>query len=109
MKRNWTITGKEHTEGKHDKMGAMFSRMKWREIPCTMGMMPGEAIKAAIRQLHIPKVSHVACSNELAPFGLEGIIGHYKDGEAIIYLLDTGTEVIPLASDFYPLKGDCDG
>lgn len=102
MERNWTTTGKEYTEGKHDEMSAIFNRMQWREIPCSMGMMPGEAIKAAIRQLHIPKVSHVACSNELAPYGLEGITGHYKNGEARVYLIDTGTAIIPLATDFYP-------
>ena len=102
MERNWTSVGKEHTENKHDKLDTIFDGMLWQKIPCTMGMMPGEAIKAAIKQLRIPKVSHVSCSNELAPYGLEGIIGHYINGEARVYLLDTGTEVIPLATDFFP-------
>ena len=102
MQRTWTAVGQEHSDGKHDELGEMFERLEWREIPCTMAMMPGDAIKAAITQLRIPKVSHVACSNELAPYGLEGIIGHYRGGTVKIYLIDTGTEVLPLASDFIP-------
>lgn len=102
MQRTWTKIGKEYTEGKHDELGGMFERLEWQKLPCTMAMMPGDAIKAAIKQLSIPKVTHVACSNELAPYGLEGIIGHYRDGEARVYLIDIGTEVIALASDFEP-------
>lgn len=100
IKRTWTDVGKGYTTGKHAKIGAMFDRMEWQKLPCTMGMMPGEGIKEAIKQLRIPKVSHVASSHELAPYGLLGITGHYKNGCAKVYLIDTGTEVIPIASDF---------
>jgi len=101
LERTWTNIGKEHSEQRHDELGAMFDRMDWQELPCSIGMMPGLAIKEAIKQLRIPKVSHVAHSHELAPYGLEGIIGHYKNGEVRVYLIDTGTEITPLASDFY--------
>ena len=100
MKRTFTNVGKEYTDGKQDEIGAMFERLEWHEIPYTMGMGPGLGIKEAIKQLRIPKVSHVADSHELAPYGLMGVIGHYKNGEARIYLIDIGTEVIVLASDF---------
>lgn len=100
MQRTWTNVAKEYTENKEDEIAEMFNRLEWHELPYTMAAMPGMGIKEAIKQLNIPKVSHVACSHELAPYGLMGIIGHYKNGEAKVYLIDTGTEIIPLASDF---------
>ena len=100
MERNWTTVGQKHTQGKRKQLEAMFSRMEWREIPCEMGMMPGMAIKEAIKQLHIPKVSHVAHSHELAPYGLLGIKARYRNGNAVIYLVDDGLGVTPIVSDF---------
>ena len=101
MKRTYTQTGKRYTEGKKTELNGMFKRLKWQAIPCEMAAMPGMGIKEVIKQLHIPKVSHVSASHELAPYGLMGIKAHYKNGDAIIYIIDTGCECIVLASDFY--------
>lgn len=72
-------------------------QMEWQEMlpppGLSVGMMPGLGIKAAIQQLRLPKVSHVAISNAMAPYGLCGIRCRYKDGPAEIFLLDIGTEV----------------
>lgn len=100
--RTWTQVGREHTEGKRKELSEMFNRLEWQAIPCEMAAMPGEGIKAAIKELKIPKVSHVAASHELAPYGLMGIRAHYKNGDARIYLVDEGVGITVLASDFYP-------
>lgn len=100
MKRTWTSVGKKHTEGREAEIGEMFNQLKWQKIPCTMAAMPREGIKVAIKELRLPKVSHVASSHELAPYGLMGIKAHYKNGDAIIYIVDEGCSIVVIASDF---------
>ncbi|KKN59260.1 hypothetical protein LCGC14_0543590 [marine sediment metagenome] len=102
MKRTWTQVGKEHTEGKEAKLNKVFNRLEWQSIPCTMPMAPGEGLKGVIKKLRIPKVSHVAYSHELAPYGLMGAKAHYKNGDATIYMIDKGDIITILATDFYP-------
>lgn len=102
MKRTWTEVGKEHSKGKEEQLSAMFERFTWLTPPCTMGAMPGMNISEAIQSFKIPKVSQVAVSTELAPYGLYGIKGHYSNGDAVLYLVDEGWQLIPIATDFYP-------
>ena len=102
MQRTWTKVGVEFTQNKQDHISEIIKRLEWHPLPCEMGMMPGEGIKAAIRQLKIPKVSRVACSHELAPLGLLAIEGNYKNGRGRVYLVDSGTEVTPIVTDFFP-------
>ena len=109
MKRTWTTVGKEHTEGKKKELGEIFDRMEWHSLPHSMGMGPGMGIKEAIKQLRIPKVSQVSASNELAPYGLLGIKASYANGDATIYLVDEGTGVVPIATDFYPKESGSRG
>lgn len=66
-----------------------------------MPMVPGLGIQHAIAELRIPKVSQIAVSSELAPHGFYGIEGNYKNGRARVYIIDMGTHLIPLASDFF--------
>lgn len=114
MKRTWTTVGTqivgaelEDRESVIDKdtVEQAIGTVNWREIPkdghLEAPMMPGEGIKAAIQTLRIPKVSHVAWSNELAPYGFYGVRGHYKNGQAEVYMVDTGTSIIPVCSDFH--------
>jgi hypothetical protein len=105
MNRTWTETGKK--EGfDRTRVEAAIRLMNWREIPkggsVEVPMMPGDGIKAAIQQLRIPKVSHIAWSSELAPYGFYAIRGHYSNGSAEIYIADMGTHLTPLCSDFHP-------
>ena len=105
MNRTWTQTGNK--EGfDRARVEAAIRLLNWQEIPkggsLEMPMLPGEGIKAAIQQLRIPKVSHVAVSSELAPYGLYGIRGNYSNGQAEIYIADMGTHLTPLCSDFHP-------
>jgi hypothetical protein len=118
MQRNWTtvgqkLAGMELEDGVQviDQAAVVraIGTVEWQEIPeggtISVAMMPGEGIKEAIKQLRIPKVSHIAISNELAPFGFYGIRGHYKNGDAEVFLVDTGCSITPVCSDFYP-KGE---
>jgi hypothetical protein len=119
MTRTWTQVGQEVVGGKNTEVlleegqGTMsqarvvraIESIKWREIPkgdtLEAPMIPGEGIKAAIQQLRIPKVSHVAWSCELAPYGFYGIRGHYSNGDAEVYVVDLGTHLTPVCSDFH--------
>lgn len=102
MERTFTQVGREHSKGKQQELAGMFERLNWQALPCDMAAMPGLAIKTVIKELRIPKVSHVAASHELAPYGLMGIKAHYKNGDATIYLVDEGHQTVVLASDFSP-------
>lgn len=102
MTRTFTQVGKEYTEGKEGELSEMFNRLDWQAIPCTMPMAPGEGLKGVIKELRIPKIDQVAYSHELAPFGLMGAKAHYKNGDAVIYMLDHGDAIVILASDFTP-------
>ena len=101
MQRTWTEVGKKHSEGKQEELAEMFDRLEWQSIPCTMPMAPGEGLKGVIKELHIPKVSEVAYSHELAPYGLMGVKAHYKNGDATIYMADEGSNIVVIATDFF--------
>lgn len=109
MERTWTSVGSDHNgdDSKRARLAAIFDRLEWQELkPDTVeAMMPALGIRAAIEELRIPKVSHYAISNELAPYGLYAIRGHYKNGRADIFLCDEGSSMVVLASDFYPEGG----
>ena len=64
--------------------------------------MPGMVINKMIQELRIPKVSAIAISNDLAPYGFYGIEGHFKNGRVRIYFIDSGTVMTPVASDHWP-------
>ena len=101
MNRTWTEVGEEYTRDKQGDIAAMIERMEWRTLPCEMGMGPGIAIKEAIKDFKIPKVSRVATSNELAPYGLLGVEGNYRNGRGQIFMVDDGLSVTPICTDFY--------
>jgi hypothetical protein len=102
MKRTWTTVGKDFERIIVD---VAIRHLDWQEIPkgghLEAPAMPGLGIKAAIRELHIPKVSHVAWSSHLAPYGFYGIRGHYTNGDAEVYIVDLGTHLVPVCSDFH--------
>jgi hypothetical protein len=106
MARNWTKVGADHSRTAVERA---ILTLEWREIPkegtLEAPMGPGEGIKAAIRELKIPRVSHVAWSNQMAPYGFYGIRGHYPNGDAEVYIVDEGTHLSPVCSDFHP-KGE---
>jgi hypothetical protein len=104
MIRTWTKIGEEYSRDNQERIAGMIERLQWRSLLCQMGMMPGEAIKTAIKAFHIPKVSLVANSPEMAPLGLLAIEGNYKNGRARIYLVDDGVSLTPICSDHYEIE-----
>ena len=107
-RRDYTNVGKAAgytgTEEADAKINAAIERLKWLDVENNreVAAMPGMAIKEAIKQLKIPKVSHYAISHELAPYGLVGIRGHYVNGDVQVYLVDSGGCVTPVCMDFTP-------
>ena len=105
--RNWTNVGKDYNETDEQKQHILsaINAIDWIKLPekgsLSVAMMPGEAIKNAIKELRIPKVSHIAISNALAPYGFYGIRGHYKNGTANIYLVDAGCSCSVVMSELY--------
>lgn len=104
MERTWAEIGvKCVPEKERGRVAAVIEDFKWQSIPCTLPMMPGENIKGIIAAFKIPKVSHVAITNEITPFRFYGIRAHYENGKAQHYLLDRGSDCVPIASDFWPI------
>ena len=104
MERSWTEAGAAHTENK-ERVSAIIERMPW--VTFTPGMeapmMPGMGISSAIKELRLPKVSAVSyASHEFSPFGLYGIEAHYTNGRARVYLVDEGSSLAVICSDFWP-------
>jgi hypothetical protein len=101
VKRTWTTVGAPLVKDAA-KMGRRLDRMSWFPVDETteFGFMQGSAINTAVRELRIPKVGRVAIG-AFNRYTLIGIEGQYKNGRARVYLVDTGVELVPVASDFY--------
>jgi hypothetical protein len=110
MVRTWTTVGAGHSRGNETRLGKILDALSWTEIPpagvCEPAM-PALAIMGAIRELRLPGVTHYAISHALAPFGLVGIRAHYADGRADVYVVDEGSQLVVLASDFYARVPRC--
>lgn len=110
--RTWTETGREAYDATLENgddlspahVAAAVAALNWKPVTVEtyVPAMPGLAIKNAIAELRIPKVTAYAISNELAPYGLYGIEGNYRNGRARVYLLDRGADALVIASDFWP-------
>jgi len=97
VQRNWTEVGRHFCN--RGEVESAISSAKWVEARGSFPFMQGEGIKTAIQQLGIPKVSHIALS-VVDSCGLYGIRGHYTNGTAEVWVLDRGTELVPVCSDF---------
>lgn len=84
----------------HEMVEKAIEALDWQEVTddLELAAMPGYAIANAIAEYRIPKVSRVAVSSDLAPYGFYGIEGNYTNGRARVYIVDRGTELIPVAS-----------
>jgi len=105
---DWTERGKLHghseTEEQRELIMAAMQRMDWLEIPTDgsrlqVAMMPGLGINEAIKQLRLPKVSHIAISHELAPYGFYGIRAHYSNADVDVFLVDRGSDMFPVCME----------
>lgn len=109
MERTWTEVGEHYSKGANrKKIERYIEALEWQPVPCTVGMMPGMAIKEAVKEFRIPKVSHIAISHEMAPLGFYGIRGHYANGTGQVYLVDDGISLTPVCSEIERAKEDRD-
>lgn len=95
----FTEIAKAYSQDRQGRIIEHCEAMEWQELTpagLTLPMMPGEGIKAAIRELRLPRVSHVAYSHDMAPYGLYGAKCRYSNGPAEVYLLDIGIEILVL-------------
>lgn len=118
MRRTWTETGAEYVERLGQRsVEHEIEAMEWTIKPeggsTTVAAMPGMAINALIQELQLPKVTGFAISGFERPGGPEtdgfypgfyGIEANYRNGRARIYVLDVGSTLIPLVSDFFPAE-----
>ena len=95
---DWFNVGKDHWEGKQKEIEKICREIEWYKLPCTMAFCPGETIKTMIKENRIPKVSHVANSHLLAPYGLVGIRAQYKNADVEIFAVDEGTHISTLCA-----------
>lgn len=99
MRIDYTAAGKAHTETEDQRkiLANAIGRMKWEtDFSQPVAFMPGEGIKAFIREFRIPKVSAFAISNELAPYGLYGVRASYKNADVDLFVVDEGSVLVPV-------------
>jgi hypothetical protein len=117
--RTWTTVGAKYTTPKR-RPGVLraIASLQWHEVgdeDLELPAVPGLAIKACIRQLSLPRVSQIAWTGAAASvdwydpkrregehYSIYGIEMDYDNGRARVYVIDTGTGAVPLASDFWP-------
>lgn len=116
MERSWTTTGTPLVKRLGQKeVEDEIEAFDWQPVEAGMeiAFSPGHAIKTAIQEFGLPKVSAIALSGFSREGGSEedgfypgfyGIEANYVNGRARVYLLDTGVELIPLASDHWPVE-----
>jgi len=95
---DWTQVGEAHSQDK-PRITDIIHRMNWdyNYKSKQIAMMPALAIKEAIKELKIPKVSAISYNcHELAPYGFYGIEGNYKNARVQIFIVDEGTQIVPV-------------
>jgi hypothetical protein len=117
--RTWTTVGARYTTParRPDILHAIAS-LQWHEVgdrkSVEVPAVPGLAINACIRAMRMRHVSQLAWHGvdatvdwyeedpEGQHYAIYGIQAHYANGRARLYVIDIGTDTVPLASDFWP-------
>jgi hypothetical protein len=97
-----TQDGVEYWPISRERIEQAIINLTWEPAKGEKPMSPALGIKAVIEECGIPKVDEIAIGHELAPYGFYGIHGHYRDGDARVYVLDRGHDLVPLCVDFTP-------
>ena len=105
--------GKHYARSRQDVTAAI-SRLSWqqRRNARDMPAMAGQAFAYAINYLGLPSVELLAWNGSIevedprdhtaGAYALYGIEAHYDDGRARVYLVDRGTDLLVLGSEFTP-------
>lgn len=107
--RSWTRIGAVYTLMYRKAIEKQITELAWQSEK-EAAMMPALGINECIKQLQLRKVSQFATNGyvemvingERGYYSIYGIECNYKNGRARIYVLDTGTGLTPLCSDFWP-------
>lgn len=118
MTRTWTQSGARYsTPERRPQVERAIEGLTWQSFVPGMSLpfMSGESIKATIVELSLPRVSALAWDGGLsfpAPNdeseypGLYGIETNFANGRARVYVVDAGTEIVPVCSDFWPNESE---
>lgn len=102
---NRTYTNVGSKEANQSEIDRAINTLNWIKPEGMQPMAQALAIKEVIQECKIPKVRAIAIHGHIVSasspyYGFYGIKAQYKNGRAIIYMMDNGCEVIILASDF---------
>lgn len=110
--RTWTRVGSDFTtpERRPDVLRAI-GTLRWRTVAgCrSLPAFQASAIAIGVQALGLQNVSALALSGLHSPlpwqeeeYSVYGIESQYANGRARLYVLDRGTVLVPLVSDFWP-------
>lgn len=107
MRRDWTNVGLEVCPLDHrETFGRYIDAMRWIDLGPSGHdgpMMPLGEISECIQDLRIPKVDRISYdSRDLAPYGLYGVRGTYKNARVTVYIVSRGHDCIPVCMDVEP-------
>jgi len=124
--RAWTETGEKlfdreasNRQGhcyaaSRDVVEAAIEELTWCAVEehLSVPFSPGAAINAAISELSLPRVSRIAHDGAVpvrddverasSLYGLYGIEANFTNGRVRVFLVDRGTDVLPVAVDHWP-------
>jgi hypothetical protein len=113
MERNWTDVGRQLADyhGEHvtqAQLAATMDSLVWAPPEARVAFSDGFALNRLIQELHIPKVLRVAKAvvehtewpSVASPYQMLGVESMYANGLVRVYAVDTGTDLIVVASDF---------
>lgn len=111
-RRDWLGVGERFSEPHRAAVEEAIDELRWTGKLTGVAMSPALAIRACIEQLRMPKVSAIAPGGSVevpigsqlgrATYSIYGIEANYAKGQRIrAYVLDTGTEITPLAVDVW--------
>ena len=100
--RDFTEVGSRYSTGKMGRIGREIESLEWHEARkgLELPMMQGIGIGEAIKQLGLPKVSHVAYNGCIfGSYGFYGIRAHYKNADVDVFVIDSGTDITVTCMD----------
>ncbi len=102
--RHWTDIGNPSVEllGGQPRISEAIDRIAWHPVRTPAPFSQGYAIRAAIQHFRMRRVIQWGDANALAPYGLLGIEATYQNGRVRLYLLDSGSDAVPLCTDVFP-------
>jgi len=98
---NWTTVG---TAYDREQILAAIETLEWKPWGpgCTFSGMGGLNMAECIVKLGLPRVTEAAESPAMAPRGFYGMHAHYKNGDVWVYVVDEGSQCVPVLSVLEP-------